>query len=400
MPQRRIAVRTPLLATTALLVLAGSAAAQEAQRSPWYVGVSQAFSHDSNIFRSSTNELSETISSTGVVAGLDQPFGRQRFYGDVSAQVNRYNRFDNLNNKSYGGTLGLDWQTIESLSGQLRYATRNSLADFGTLEGSSIPSDQTTQQFLGTARWGLNSRLSLDASYEHRTLDYKSDAFRNRDYEQDTVGAGVRFGNTSLLTFGLGARATRGTTPEYLSTPPFEDELKRRDIDFLVTWTPSGFSTLNLRVSSTKETHTVATNAEVSAVTGAVSWDYRPTAKTSLSASLSRDTGTETTFTAASGSTGSTPLRVDNNRLSTLGELSLRYAATSKIAINAEARHRKGTATNGGDDKLTGWGAGISYNPTRNIALACNVLQEKRDATGASEYDATTSSCSAQITLR
>jgi hypothetical protein len=385
-------------ALAAALLLAGTGAGAQ-ERSPYYIGLSQAFSHDSNVFRTASNEVSETISSTGVLAGIDQPLGRQRLYGDVSAQVNRYRRSDQLDNKSYAALAGLDWQTIEFLSGTLRYSTRNSLADFGTLEGASAPSDQTTQQALASVRYGLSSRLSLDGSYEYRSLEYKSAAYANRNYSQDTVGAGVHYGTPSILVFGLAGRVTRGSTPQFQATPPFEDELKRRDIDFTVMWTPTGFSTLNLRLSATRETHTLASNSEVSAGTGAISWDYRPTAKLGFTTTLSRDTGTETTFSATAPS-GSAPLRVDNNRLSTLGEIGVRYAMTSKVSMTLDARHRKGSTPTGGDDKQTGYGVGVSYNPTRSSTLACNVLQDRRDAPGSTEYTATTTSCSAQITLR
>jgi hypothetical protein len=394
---RRLAVP---LAGILGLAIAAPAFAQERERNPYYLGASQTFSHDDNVFRSATNPVSETISSTGVLAGFDQPIGRQRFYGDASAQYNKYRNLDGLDNKSYALTAGVDWETIEFLSGQLRYSTRNSLADFGTLGGSGSASDQTTQQMLATARYGITSKLLLDAGYEHRRLDYSSDVFLAREYSQNAVNAGLRWGTTGLLTVGLAYRLTNGSTPYFQATAPFEDELKRRDIDLSVVWTPSGFSTLNARLSSTKETHSLSSNAELSAVTGSLSWNYRPTAKLSFTSSVIRDTGRETTFLANPDSETSS-LPVDSNRLSTLGQLEVAYAVTSKVSFNADVRHRKGTlANNAGSDKVTGYGAGLSYAPTRNTSLNCNVMRESRDVQGTSAYSATTSSCSAQITLR
>lgn len=77
-----------------LLVSTGSMAAacalaQEQERIPYYIGVSQSFTHDSNVYRTSTNEVSETISGTGVLLGMDQHLGRQRVFADAEAQVNR-----------------------------------------------------------------------------------------------------------------------------------------------------------------------------------------------------------------------------------------------------------------------------------------------------------------------
>lgn len=390
--------RAALPVLTLLALAASQAGAQE--RSPYYIGLSQSFTHDDNVYRSSTNPVSETISSTGLLAGFDQPVGRQRFYGDASAQVNRYRNVDALDNKSYAITAGLDWETVEFLSGQLRYSTRNSLADFGTLNGSTAASDQITQQFLATARYGISSKLLLDVGYEHRDLNYRNEVYADRDYSQDSANAGLRWGTTGLFTVGLSYRVTHGSTPRFSPTPPHEDELKRRDVDLTLSWTPTGFSTLNARLSSTKETHTLNPTAEVSGVTGALIWNYRPTAKLNFTASLVRDTGTETTFIATPG-TGTTALPVDSNRLSTLAQLEVGYAMTSKVSLSGEGRHRKGSLGSGaGDDEVSGYGVRLSYAPTRSTTLGCGVMRESRDAQGASAYSATTSSCSAQITLR
>ncbi len=404
MPHRLRAHRrtaTPLL-LSALSLASVSALAQDAvtERTPYYLGLSQSFSRDSNVYRTPTNEVAETISSTGVLAGFDQPIGRQRFYGDASAQVNRYRNVDALNNKSYAVSAGLDWETVDFLSGVLRYSTRDSLADFGTLnDGLATPttaaSDQTTQQFLASLRYGLTSKLGLDSSYEHRRLKYKSAAYTNRNYSQDAVSAGVHWGTTGILVFGVAVRATKGVT----EATPTQDELKRRDVDFTTVWTPTGFSILSTRISSTKETHSLSTSGDVSALTGSLSWNYRPTAKLNFTTSLTRDTGTETTFITPAGA-GSTPLQVDNNRLSTSAALDARYALTSKISLTGEARHRKGTLPTGEDDATTRYGLGFSYLPTRSITVGCDLARDKRDASVTTTYTATTTSCSAQITLK
>ncbi|MGY4828029.1 hypothetical protein ACVNIS_05550 [Sphaerotilaceae bacterium SBD11-9] len=398
---RRIA---PAMWVSALALSAiAPALAQEVNqdRSPYYFGVSQAFSYDSNVYRTPSNEISETISVTGLTAGLDQAIGRQRLHADAVAEINRYRNIDALNNKSYALTAALDWETIEFLSGVLRYSTRNSLADFGTLNGSTAASDQTTEQFLATARLGLTSRTSFDASYEHRDLKYKNEAYSDRNYNQDAVSGGLRWGTTGLLVFGIAYRATKGRTPQFQSTPPYEDELDRRDIDFTTMWTPSGLSTLNARISSTKETHTLPlpSGSDRSAITGAIAWDYRATGKLNLTTSITRDTGAETTFLGLTPG-GTTPLQVDQSTLSTSFQFQARYAMTSKISMNGDARYRKGKLNNGEEEKITGAGLSINYEPMRSITLGCSALYEDRDTTSLYAYKATTASCSAQFTLR
>jgi len=386
-----------------LLVSTGSMAAacalaQEQERIPYYIGVSQSFTHDSNVYRTSTNEVSETISGTGVLLGMDQHLGRQRVFADAEAQVNRYRNDSGLNNKSYALTAGLDWETIEFLSGALRYSTRNSLTDFGSTGGAPIVSDQVTQQFSATARYGLASYLSLDGGYEHRKLTYKNPVLSNRNYSQDAVNTGLRWIG-SRLTLGIGVRATKGRTPEFDDAPPFADELKRRDVDLFATWTPSGFSTLNARLSATKETHTLASNAELSETTGSLTCDYRATGKLSINANASRDTGTETTFIGTAPD-GTTALPVDNSRLTTSAALSARYELTGKTFVTGSINQRKGTLGNASKDSVKGYALRLNYLPTRTVSLNCSVARETRSIAGATAYSATITGCGGELSLR
>ena len=88
------------------LTLAGfaclAAGSAQAETSPYYIGVSQRFSHNSNVFLN-TDALakSDTISSTGVRLGLDQPISRQRLTATLSANANRYSKLSTLNNTDY-----------------------------------------------------------------------------------------------------------------------------------------------------------------------------------------------------------------------------------------------------------------------------------------------------------
>src|SRR5207245_3758172 len=89
----RIAVRPMSLA----LGLAFTNCAM-AEANPYYIGVSQAFTHDSNVFRRPDNGtlpvVADTVSSTGVLGGIDQPFGRQHFFANGTAAMNRHKNLD------------------------------------------------------------------------------------------------------------------------------------------------------------------------------------------------------------------------------------------------------------------------------------------------------------------
>ncbi|MBC7716927.1 MAG: hypothetical protein H7143_08330, partial [Pseudorhodobacter sp.] len=118
--------RTPVLRAHALTPLAllltvaaahPTASAQASDPNPYSIGVSQSFTRDSNVGRTggSATSSSDTISSTGLNAGLNQPFGRQRLRVDASVSSNRYATNSNQNNTGYGLNAVLELSTIERL---------------------------------------------------------------------------------------------------------------------------------------------------------------------------------------------------------------------------------------------------------------------------------------------
>ncbi|MFN6998373.1 MAG: hypothetical protein ACK4PH_29655, partial [Aquincola tertiaricarbonis] len=123
-----------LLPLAAALCAAGAA---HAQSTPYYVGVSQTFTHESNIYRSRNNEVSDTISSTALFGGVDQMIGRQRVYGNATVSTNRFADNNDLNNTGYGLKAGVDWATIERISGNVELNANQSLARYENAIGST-----------------------------------------------------------------------------------------------------------------------------------------------------------------------------------------------------------------------------------------------------------------------
>jgi hypothetical protein len=132
MSDRRHALSPTLLA----LLLAGLCPLAGAESNPWYLGVSQAFAYDSNLYRADSDRdlnsgrnpglspltRSDTISTTSLVGGIDQPIGRQRVFGNATIGYNSYSNNDYLNSSSYSLTGGLDWSTVERFSGVVSVA--------------------------------------------------------------------------------------------------------------------------------------------------------------------------------------------------------------------------------------------------------------------------------------
>ena len=409
------------LAVVFALALASSPSAR-AETSPYYIGASQEFSHNSNLFRVGDSQASrsDTISSTALLAGIDQPFGRQRLRVDGTLQTNRFSNNPDLNNIGYGLNAALDWATINRLSGTVSYFANQNLANYGTpntlqITGRNI---QKTQQFLAQAVLGGVTILSFTGGYSHRTVDYSAPAYDAQQFEQDSGNLGLRYRFSGALDVGGSLRMTRGRYPHFQRAGGgFEaDTLDRRDFDLSSNWTPTGATSLSARVSFGRQTHSVSSQRDFSGVTGSLSIDHNPGGKLRFAAILSRDTGVENSFLTLFDINGA-PTRVvsDNSRLSTAAQLSANYEATAKIQLNATLRVSQrslvdtltlsngGAATgNTGSDTVSSVAFGANYAPLRNLLLACNVGREDRRTSSAlsSAYGVNSVGCLAKYTLR
>jgi len=410
-------------AFVAALAAATACGARADEPSPYYIGASAAVTRNSNVFQqANASAQGDTYYSAGLLAGIDQMWGRQHLYANGSIASNRYQDFKQLDNTSYDLAAGLDWATIEKLSGTLRYDVRQGLvnyADANLLNATTLTTKdlQRTQQLNASARYGSVPGFAVDGGLTHRRVDFSAVEDR-RDYSQDVGRLGVLWGKSDLLTLGLGGRWTEGdypqavikaAIPEIPATPttPFaprqdaefgHDKSKRRDVDFTAKWSPSGVSVISGRISLTRETHSQPTIPTFSGVTGSIGWAYKPAGRLSYNALLSRDTASENTF--ATLPVGSAPVRVNNDRLTTVAAVSAIYELTAKTSLNAQYRHDSGSVFSvdgtSGHSSTDNIGLGVLYNPTRHITLACNISHESRS----SVYKTNLATCSAQFVLR
>ena len=399
------------LAAASMLACAGAALAQA---SPYSIGVSQAFGHDSNLFRTATAPTPDKYSVTSLLAGIDQPIGRQRFFANGSVRATQYEDIDQLNNTGYGVNAGVDWQTIERLSGGLNLALNQSLARYGASADQPALTRknlQTTQEVAARVQLGMASLLALQGSLSHRRLGFSADEYAASELNQTSTSLGLTYRPSSLLTIGTALRYTRGEYPNLVLVNGDAASFTRNDLDLTATWVASGLSTVNARVSFGRQTSDALTQRDFNGTTGSISWAFLPTGKLSFNTTLSRDTGAESSFAnlGTSSSGGG-----DNSRLTTSVALTAGYEATAKIRINAAFRYSRRNLVdeqfiNGvpvgaaeGVDSVKTLSLGASYEPTRAWQLGCNAVRELRLAEGglSNNYSATTANCSAQFSLR
>ena len=411
---RSASIRRQAIAAGVMLL---ACAAASAETSPYVIGGSQSYSHDSNFLRlpdgdtlgaGETGAMTDWISTTSLFGGIDQPFGRQRFYANASLQKNHY-RYNSLyNHTGYGLVSGLDWSSAERLSGNLAYSANRALAGFDRVVVGSGPNlvrnIQRTQQLSATLRAGVVTDLTLEGGYNHQAQRFT--VFGDR-LDQDVYSLGLRERLGGELTIGAGLRLVRGRYADR------DDSFKGHDLDLNASWVPSPISSVNARLSIGQRNHDQASVQDFSGATGALSWEWKPSAKLTFNTRLSRATGNDSSFDTSNTFFGPVSVKADNSRLTTTMGLATSYAATAKIGIDASLSRtaRKLTNTQSanaaqtsetGNDRLNRFTLGVHYDPTRTVELACNYVREGRSADNLAlsyTYHSTLVGCSAQLSL-
>lgn len=403
----------------------GALGVAKAQNSPYYLGLSQSFTHESNVYRVPDDRgpglrgpVSDTISTTSLLGGVDQTIGRQRVYGNATLSRNSFRDESTLDNNSYSLGVGLDWQTIERISGTVSLDMSRALSryDYLGFDQNLLQADNQVKNlnFGSVVRVGVVTRLTAEAGYYHRRVDYSAPLYQFRDYRQNSVTAGLRYKFSDGLDAGAALRYTKGTYPHVPvsgGNPPqlAEDKTDRRDLDLTANWTPTGASIVRARVSLTSTDHSLGNASDFSGVTGSLTWDWRPTGKLRFVTSVSRDTGEDAGFL----STGSFDQLLSTSRISTALQTRATYELTSKIALDGQLRVVRRDIENerlqngvpvrtAGSDRVNYYSLGARWAATRVFSFGCSVSRESRsgDRSVSYSYDDNLYGCYGQAMVR
>lgn len=407
----RLPLSLPVSLTT--MLLAGTAAAQT---SPWYVGAAQTVTHESNVRRLADDQAAPTggsrsdiVLSTALLAGLDQPVGRQRLYGNATLRSNKYQDNPVLDYEGYALRAGLDWTTAGRLSGNVDLRADRGLR-FATDIGSSQVLErnvETSQQLATSVRVGVVTEFTAEATLEHRTVDYSAQAFEERENRQTTGTLGLRWRPSGGTVLGAGLRQVTGVYPRFGTDAAgnfLADRYTRHGLDLVGGLDLSGASRVEARLTLGRTRYEQATQRGFSGATGSLSWDWRPTGKLRLLSRVSRDSGQDSYFS-------SSPLGdavVDYSRTTTTLGLRADYAASAKIrlsaGVNLARRDLVSTvpADARGSENLAELSFGATWEPTRSLVFGCDAGHEKRSVSGTLSlpYTAGRFGCYGQAYLR
>lgn len=404
-----------------LLALLASTTAM-AQTSPWYIGASQTFTHESNLYRLADGapvpagiSKSDLVGSTALLAGLDQPIGRQRLYGNATLRSNRYRDNTDLDNEGYALRAGLDWETVGRLSGNVDLSADRSLARFDTDTDLGLQTRRNVEdstRLFTEARLGVVTEYTALVSLEHRERRFSAPEYDRRELRQTTAATALRWRPQGGTMLGVGLRHTDGRYPRFLALAAggFEADRYTRDgLDLLGSYESGGAHRLDARLTLGRTDYDRDNARDFSGATGYATWTFRPGGRLSLNTRLARDVGQDAYYSGSPFIDGV----VDTSRTTTSLSLGANYALSAKVAMRANLTHAQRDlartlppdaifADSSGRDHTTELSLGATWEPTRSLVFGCDLGHEKRSASGdlSLPYTASRLGCFGQVFLR
>jgi len=392
---------------------------------PYYIGISQAFTHDTNVYRIPDGPA-DTISATSLLGGFDQMLGRQHVYGRAVVSNNKYQDETTLDNVSYSVYTGVDWETVEHLSGRIggsfnRYLSAAPAGSGTPVAGRNISDTQTIEALI---RWGGPSLLTLEGGASYSNVGYSSPQYVASEFDKSSANVSLYYHGGGPLRIGIGLRADSTRTPQAFVDPATgqvqSTRLNGQYIDLLADYDVNGQIGANARLSYTRQESSGGGDADLSGWTGNVGLSWQATGKILLRVDAARDAGFNSTtyntfaFTQTATGIAFTPVVgvFQNNQITTSAGVSASYAATAKISAFISARYYRahqlnlvvatGAPAEDVIDISNTYSLGANYQITRNWGAACTAAYEARDVSGGRNYsyNAKTVGCSTQFIWR
>jgi Putative beta-barrel porin 2 len=406
MPQAR--AHRLLLATCLAAHLPLAAQQAENTNRPWNVGLSQDITHYSNALSGpSGSEVGDTIWTTTLSGGVSVPFGRQRAFANGSLSHSRYSKLDGLDGQGYNLAAGVDWSTVGNLSGNLVANAGRRQADFNTgVSTVSLKNNESYEELRARALLGGVGLLGIEGTLGYRRVDFSAPEFDSREYVQNSASAGVVYRPSSALALGTGLSVQYSDydVPAFGQSKP--DTNSRRELYVTADWTVTGASKVGTRLNFGKTDYERPNADDFSGVTGSAFWEWRPTGRTALTTTLSRDTGQESGFQSLVNGGRTRLTATDFSRVTNIFSLSANYELTGKIVLTGALSYARRSLVDSisgraGNDNTTVTSLGANWAATRIINVGCKVGHETRSASGfgSFDYSGNTFGCLGSVTL-
>lgn len=341
---------------------------------------------DDNIFRISNGvDPASTIGSTlkgdtyhttSLGFNFDVPVSRQRFQAGYTWNDSRYDHFTDLDFIGHDARAVWLWQLGNDLSGRLGYTDALSLASFAYIQANTPDPLKTRQAFLNAA-FLVTPRWRLQGGWTGLEQTNGNPAFQTSDIDISSTDASLNYIAPSNNSVGLSARVENGRYPnrEFLPGSTLDDAYRQYGAGIVIDWSPSGVSHLTARVDHVSRRYEHLSQSDVDGNTGLAEYNWKPTGKFSLAATVRRDIS---------------PYQDIQSSFVLVKGVSLRpkFNATEKIDVSGVFDYSRwyflgdpglvSGGVQGRVDRLLSAAATVSYRAARNLTFLISAQRELR----------------------
>lgn len=394
--------RAATVAQAAVLGLCLLLPAGRALAGPFALGATQSVTHESNVLRAEEGQAipgtlsrADTVWTSTLQGGIVQPLGRQRLFGNILLRHAHFERNTVYDNSGYKLDAGAEWATVNQLSGSFGLTAQRNLAQFSNDEAGFLTRSNIEQTKLAESalRWGVSARLAAEASLSWRSVSFSAPEFASREFRQGIGYVGLRHELSGALWWSLGLRQSRGNYPKFRRiTDGYEaDRFERQELTLRSSFRPGGSSDIDARLALGRTRYDNAVNRNLSGLSGAIDWNWRPTGRLRLQTHWSRDPSQDSYFLNTLFGRGT----LSYDRVATTVQLKADLSLSPKTGVYAawgwtDRSFLRSIAIGGGsqsdvrsDDRTQQYALGVRWQPTRSLQFGLDVTGEDRRQTTA-----------------
>lgn len=234
-----------------------------------------------NFFRSpAATATSERVISQNIGVNVAVPYSLQRFELDASLIGNQHQNFSNFDYTAQNYNAAWWWSLTPRLRGSITSTRGETLNAANDNVDPNQRNKVTTQSSALSAAYELGGPWQLTAGVSNSATINERAVIGQTDNRSGGFNLGVRYAPASGNSVDYSLQVARGNSAnDYSSTTH----------NISSAWTLSGNSSLNVRLAHLQQKFSIAPQFDYTGLNGGVSFSWRVTGKTSLTAGWQRD---------------------------------------------------------------------------------------------------------------
>lgn len=350
---------------------------------------------DNNLFRTSVEEQSDTITTSYAGIRLDKMYSLQRFKADFTVTDYKYQRNDFLDFKSKDYNAAWLWSVTPYLTGTLSADRKQQLNDFKDISNTTNQNIRTneTQHFdldwSPHGNWHLLGGFTRADQTNSRVFNAESDSTIN------ALDAGLKYSypSGSAATIMMHDRSGQYNKRKLDTVNLYDTGFDETEVEAKLDWILSGKSKVSVNLAHVNRVHNHFSRRDYSGEQGRLDYTWTPTGKlqlvTSISSKLASFQTAENSYT-----------RTDTISLSPI--YSITSKITAKASISASERSFLGDGrflSTGRVDKEKMALLSVDWAPYRSVSVGANLRRSSRNSNQSALLDFTDTSAGLSVSL-